>query len=250
MIAAVGLSKSFHDARRGLVPAVVDVDFECRPGEVFGLLGGNGAGKTTTLRMLATILKPTAGTATVGGCDVQTDPAGVRRRLGFLSANTGLYDRMTAWEHVEYFAKLHGLNGAVLGERMHRTFAALRMFDFRDQLVARLSTGMRQKVSIARALVHDPPALVFDEPTLGLDVLVARSVIDAVERLRDEGKSILYSTHYLREAERLCQRIGILHRGRMLDQGTLPELLDRHGAKDLEALFFGLVDAADGTRSW
>jgi sodium transport system ATP-binding protein len=250
MIAAHGLTKTFADPGRGPVMAVDGVSFECRPGEVYGLLGGNGAGKTTTLRMLATLLKPTAGAATVAGCDVRADPAGVRQRLGFLSANTGLYDRMTAWEHVEHFARLHGLGGEVLGERMHRVFAALRMFDIRDKLVSRLSTGLRQKVSIARAIVHDPPALVFDEPTLGLDVLVARSVMETVERLRDAGKAIVYSTHYLREVERLCARVGMMHRGRMLDQGPLPELLDRHRAKDLEGMFFGLVDRADGTRSW
>ncbi|HVJ81924.1 MAG TPA: ATP-binding cassette domain-containing protein [Planctomycetia bacterium] len=244
-IATDCLTKVFRDSRGETRCALDQLSFECMPGEIFGLLGANGAGKTTAMRILSTVLKPTAGSASVAGCDVVLDPGGVRRKLGFLSANTGLYERMTAWEHVEYFARLHDLDGAHLEVRMETVFAALRMNDFRDRLVARLSTGMRQKVSIARAIVHDPPVLIFDEPTLGLDILVARNVLEQTEKLRAEGKCILYSTHVFREVERLCDRIAILHRGRMLAAGAPAALLAEHGSPDLEALFFNLVDRAE-----
>jgi sodium transport system ATP-binding protein len=165
--------------------------------------------------------------------------------MGFLSANTGLYDRMTAWEHVRFFGRLFGLEDAPLVERMEAIFSELRMNDFRHKLVGRLSTGMRQKVSIARATIHDPPVLIFDEPTLGLDVLVARTVVDIVEKLKSEGKCILYSTHILREVERLCDRIAIMHRGRLLALGTRAELCDRFSAKDVEGVLFSVVDRSD-----
>src|SRR5262245_41944222 len=163
--------------------AVDHVSFEARPGEIFGLLGPNGAGKTTTMRILCTVLRPTGGSARIAGYDVATQPSDVRQHIGFLSANTALYDRMSAWEVVEFFGKLYGLSDEHLRARMEEVFAALQMNDFRDILGAKLSTGMRQKVSIARAIVHDPPVMIFDEPTLGLDVLVARAVLDAVLKL-------------------------------------------------------------------
>jgi sodium transport system ATP-binding protein len=245
MIVVEDLQKTFPDLRRGVVSAVSGVGFRCLPGEAFGLLGANGAGKTTTMRILSTVLKPTGGRASVAGFDVVASPGDVRRSLGFLSAGTGLYDRMSAWEHVRYFGRLYGFAGQALEQRMESVFTELRMNDFRDRLVARLSTGMRQKVSIARAIIHDPPVLIFDEPTLGLDVLVARAVLDNVARLRDEGKCILYSTHILREIEKLCDRVAVLHRGKVLDQGTLPELRERHETDDVETIFFSLVDRAD-----
>jgi sodium transport system ATP-binding protein len=241
MIHVESLTKSFRDLRRGRVVAVDHVSFDARPGEVFGLLGPNGAGKTTTMRILCTVLKPTGGIANLAGYDVATQPAEVRRHIGFLSANTALYDRMTAWEMVEYFGRLYGLGEERLRERMEAVFATLQMNDFRDVLGARMSTGMRQKVSIARAIVHDPPVMIFDEPTLGLDVLVARAVVQNIERLRAEGKCILYSTHIMREVEKLCDRVAIISKGRIQASGTLAELRDRHGESDLEELFFRLV---------
>src|ERR1017187_5863918 len=178
MIHVENLSKSFRDLRRGQVLAVDHVSFDAVPGEVFGLLGPNGAGKTTTMRILCTVLKPTSGIATLAGYDVVTHASQVRQNIGFLSASTAIYDRMTAWEMVEYFGKLYGLTPAHLRERMEMPFAELQMNDFRDVLGAKMPPGMRQKVSIAGAIVHHPPVLIFDEPTLGLDVLVARAVLE------------------------------------------------------------------------
>jgi sodium transport system ATP-binding protein len=241
MIQVDNLRKSFRDLRRGYVHAVDGVSFEARPGEIFGLLGPNGAGKTTTMRILCTVLRPTGGTARVAGYDVASQPELVRQHIGFLSANTAVYDRMSAWELVGYFGRLYGLAEDRLRERMEAVFATLQMNDFRDVLGAKMSTGMRQKVSIARAIVHDPPVLIFDEPTAGLDVLVARSVLQSIERLRELGKCVLFSTHILREVERLCDRVAIVSRGRVQACGTLAELRERYREDDLEELFFRLV---------
>jgi sodium transport system ATP-binding protein len=241
MIVVDNLIKTYRDLRRGPVVAVDHMSFEVRPGEIFGLLGPNGAGKTTAMRILCTVLRPSGGTARVAGFDVATQPHEVRRHIGFMSANTAIYDRMSAWELVEYFGRLHGMAAAQLRQRMERIFTDFQMNEFRDVLGAKMSTGMKQKVSIARALVHDPPVLVFDEPTLGLDVLVARAVMQNIERLRGLGKCVLYSTHIMREVERLCDRVAIVSRGRIQACGTLAELRARHGEEDLEELFFRLV---------
>jgi sodium transport system ATP-binding protein len=241
MIHVENLTKSFRDLRRGQVMAVDHVSFDVHPGEVFGLIGPNGAGKTTTMRILCTVLKPTGGFARLAGYDVATQPSQVRQNIGFLSANTAIYDRMTAWEMVEYFGKLYGMTDERLRQRMEMLFADLQMNDFRDILGAKMSTGMRQKVSIARSIVHDPPVMIFDEPTLGLDVLVARNVLQSIERLRDKGKCILYSTHIMREVEKLCDRVAIVSKGKIQAAGTLEELRNRHGQHDLEELFFQLV---------
>ncbi|MGL4550100.1 MAG: ATP-binding cassette domain-containing protein, partial [Gemmataceae bacterium] len=234
MIRVDRLRKSFRDLRRGVVHAVDEVSFEARPGEIFGLLGPNGAGKTTTMRILCTVLKPTEGTATLAGYDVVTQPALVRQNLGFMSANTAIYDRMTAWELIEYFGRLYGMTEERLRERMEFVFTTLQMNEFRDMLGAKMSTGMKQKVSIGRALVHDPPVLIFDEPTMGLDVLVARAVLKNIEMLRAMGKCVLFSTHIMREVERLCDRVAIVSRGKVAACGTLAELRERHGQDDLE----------------
>jgi sodium transport system ATP-binding protein len=239
------LSKAFLDYRRGWVPAVDDLSFSCRPGEIFGLLGPNGAGKTTTLRMLSTVLRPTSGRAIVAGHDVVRAPEKVREQIGYMSASTGIYDRMTAWELVEYFGRLYGLAPDLLKERMERVFGWLQMNDYRDVLGAKLSTGMKQKVSIARTIVHDPPVLIFDEPTSGLDVLVARSLRHRIIELKDQGKTIVFSSHDMNEVAKLCSRVGIIHRGRMQALGSPEELLDRFGQPDLEELFFHLVERAD-----
>jgi len=241
MIHVENLTKSFRDLRRGQVLAVDHVTFDAKAGEVFGLLGPNGAGKTTTMRILCTVLKPTDGVATLAGFDVVTQATLVRQNIGFLSASTAIYDRLTAWEMVEFFGKLYDLAPEQLRERMEALFATLQMNDFRDVLGAKMSTGMRQKVSIARAIVHDPPVMIFDEPTLGLDVLVARAVLQNIERLRDEGKCILYSTHIMREVEKICNRVAIISKGKIQASGTLEELRERHGQQDVEELFFQLV---------
>jgi sodium transport system ATP-binding protein len=241
MIEVYDLTKAYSDLRRGSFIALDRVSFEARPGEIFGLLGPNGAGKTTLLRILSTVLRPTGGRATVAGCDVLTQPDLVRRQIGFVSTNTAVYDRMTAWEMVAYFGRLYGLPADLLRERMEDIFTRLAMNEIRDLLGAKMSTGMKQKVSIARALVHDPPVLIFDEATVGLDVLVARSLMKTTARLRDDGKCVVFSTHIMREAERLCDRLAIIYRGRLLASGPLEELRDTHNQHDLEELFFTLI---------
>ncbi len=246
MISVENLSKSFTDLKRGEVSALEGVSFEVQPGEIFGLLGPNGAGKTTCLRILSTVLKPTGGRATVAGYDVMTQPEQVRAHIGFMSGNTGIYDRMTAWEMVEYFGRLYGLEEQSLQKRLDEIFTTLQMQDIRDQLGGKMSTGMKQKVSIARTIVHDPPVMIFDEPTSGLDVLVARAVLKTIASLKTQGKCIIFSTHIMREVEKLCDRIAIIHKGRILALGTKQELAERYGEPDMEELFFELISRVDG----
>jgi sodium transport system ATP-binding protein len=239
------LMKRFVDLQTGGFTALDDVSFEVHPGEIFGLLGPNGAGKTTCLRILSTVLRPTSGTAFVAGYDVAAQPTEVRARIGFMSNNTGIYDRMTAWEMVEYYGRLYGIPEQALQQRIDHLFDRLTMNNIRDVLGSKMSTGMKQKVSIARTIVHDPPVLIFDEPTSGLDVLVARNVVDEIKSLRDQGKCIIYSTHIMREVEKLCHRIAIIYKGRILAMGSIKDLADRYNQPDMEELFFQLIDAYD-----
>ncbi len=237
MIEAVKLCKNFKDKKRGDIHAVDSVTFSCKPGEIYGLLGANGAGKTTTLRILATILSPSSGTASVAGFDVVREPQKVRAHVGFLSTATALYDRLTATETVEYFGQLFGLDAATIERRTNELFKALDMEEFRDRRCAKLSTGMKQKVSIARTLIHDPPVMIFDEPTNGLDVIAARSITDFIRQCRDRGKTVIFSTHVMSEAEKLCDRIGIIHDGRMCAEGTIEELRKNYRKETLEEVF-------------
>jgi sodium transport system ATP-binding protein len=241
MIRVEHLTKSFRDLRRGQVLAVEDLSFEAKPGEVLGLLGPNGAGKTTAMRILCTVLRPTSGTANIAGFDVATQPGQVRQHIGFMSVNTAVYDRMSAWELVEYFGRLYGMKEDHLQARLKEVFHTFQMDGFRDTLGAKMSTGMKQKVSIARAIIHDPPVMIFDEPTAGLDILVSRAVMKSIEQLRDLGKCILFSTHIMREVEKLCSRVAIVAKGRLQAIGTLHELRDQYHENDLEELFFRLV---------
>jgi sodium transport system ATP-binding protein len=243
MIEARHLVKRFQDKKRGTVSAVDGVSFSCRPGEIYGLLGANGAGKTTTLRMLATILAPSGGTAIVAGFDVAKDPQKVRSRVGFLSTATALYGRLSAQEMVEYFGRLQGLDEPTLRRRIDEIFARLEMNDFRDRRCDNLSTGMKQKVSIARTLVHDPSVMIFDEPTVGLDVMAARTIAGFIRECRDKGKTVVFSTHVMSEVEKLCDHIGIIHNGKLLAEGTIPELRARFGIRDLEDLFVKVVES-------
>jgi sodium transport system ATP-binding protein len=239
------LCKRFFDYQRGWKSAITDISFECQPGAIFGLLGPNGAGKTTTLRILSTVLRPSDGRATVAGHDVLTEPEAVRASIGYMSASTGIYDRMTAWELVEYFGRLYGMPRERLSERMDAIFCWLKMDDFRDVLGSKMSTGMKQKVSIARTIVHDPPVLIFDEPTSGLDVLVARAVLQNILELRERGKTIIFSTHSMHEVAKLCSRVAIIHKGRVQADGAPGELLEQFRQSDLEELFFYLVERAE-----
>jgi sodium transport system ATP-binding protein len=241
MIEARGLVKRFQDKKRGQIRAVEDVSFRCQPGQIYGLLGANGAGKTTTLRMLATILEPTDGTAIICGFDVVEQPEKVRANVGFLSTATALYPRLTAQELVEYFGRLNGLDEATLKKRIDTIFDRLDMNSFRDRRCDKLSTGMKQKTSIARTLVHDPPVMIFDEPTLGLDIMAARTITAFIKECRDHGKTVIFSTHIMSEVEKLCDSIGIIHGGKLLTEGTLAQLRDQYGEHDLEEIFVKVV---------
>jgi sodium transport system ATP-binding protein len=241
MIEARGLCKRFHDKKRGEIRAVDNVSFRCEPGRIYGLLGANGAGKTTTLRMLATILEPTDGTAVICGYDMVEHPEKVRANVGFLSTATALYPRLTAQEFVEYFGRLNGLDEPTLKKRLDAIFNRLDMNSFRERRCDKLSTGMKQKTSIARTLVHHPPVMIFDEPTLGLDIMTARTVTTFIRECRDGGKTVIFSTHIMSEVEKLCDVIGIIHDGKLLTEGTLAQLREKYAENDLEEIFVKIV---------
>lgn len=241
MIEAHNLTKTFRDKKRGEIVAANDVSFRVAPGQIYGLLGANGAGKTTTLRMLATLLSPTRGSATVAGFDVARDPEKVRANVGFLAASTALYGRLTACETIAYFGELNGLAPAEIKARTQRLADELDMHEFLDRRCDKLSTGMKQKTSIARMLVHDPAVMIFDEPTLGLDVMAARSIVHFVRECRNRGKTVIYSTHVMSEVEKLCDVVGIIHDGRLMAEGTLSELRARHAEDDVEEIFVKIV---------
>jgi sodium transport system ATP-binding protein len=243
MIVAENLGKDFRDKHRGVIRAVGNLSFYCTPGQVYGLLGANGAGKTTALRMLATILTPTSGTARVAGFDIRQEPEKARRNLGFLSTATALYGRLTAHEMVEYFGCLYGLDQPTACRRTLALFERLDINAFRNRRCEDLSTGIKQRVSIARTLVHDPPVMIFDEPTSGLDVISARTIVAFIRECREIGKTVIFSTHVMSEAQKLCDTIGIIHDGRLLAEGSLQELRSRYGDGDLEDIFVRVVTA-------
>lgn len=239
MIEVHDLVKEYR-AGGAAVRAVDGVSFAAGDGEMVGLLGGNGAGKTTTMRIVATLLKATSGTARVAGCDVHRDPIGVRRNLGYVSATTGVPDRLTPRELLDSFGRLHGLGAARRHDRITELAATLDVESYLDRPCGRLSSGQRQRVSLARALVHDPPALVLDEPTSTLDVVGARDLLDLLGRLRGQGRTILLSTHRLHEIEHRCDRFVIIDGGRIVAAGTRTELVAaRPGG--LEEAFFATI---------
>ncbi|MFW6134982.1 MAG: ABC transporter ATP-binding protein [Elusimicrobiota bacterium] len=242
MIQVKNLTKVFYDKKRGMVTAVNDIDFHCQKGQIFGLLGPNGAGKTTTLRILATMMAPTTGKILVNGHNVVKEAHKVRRSIGFLSGETGLYDRFTPRETVNFFGKINGLTKQEINERMTQIFHILGMTHFQDVRVDKLSTGMKQKLSIARAIIHDPPVLILDEPTVGLDVITARVVIEYIKEFRKQEKCIIFSTHQMHEAEKLCDKIAIIHLGRLLSIGTMEDLKKCFPVGDLEEIFFKLIE--------
>jgi len=243
MIEARNFTKIFRDKKRGEIRAADDISFRAEPGQIYGLLGANGAGKTTTLRLLATLLKPTSGTATVAGLDVVHKPEAVRAQVGFLASSTALYGRLTAREMIVYFGQLNGLSAGELRVRIKRLADDLDMHEFLDRRCEKFSTGMKQKTSIARTLVHDPAVMIFDEPTLGLDVMTSRAIVKFVRDCRDRGKTVIYSTHIMSEVEKLCDRVGIIHDGRLLAEGSPMELRERFGEQDLEEVFVKVVGA-------
>jgi len=236
VIKAQGLTKRF----RKLV-AVDSVSFTCHDGEVFGLLGPNGAGKTTLLRLLATVLEPSAGTALVDGLDVCKESARVRARIGLLVETAGLYARFTPREHLCFYGRLHGLDGPQLEQRVDAVLEMLEMSNFADRRSEGFSLGMRRRVILGQALIHEPSNVIFDEPTAGLDVMSTRSVRDLVTRFREEGRCVLISTHLMDEAQRLCDRVAIIHKGRLRAVGTPAALIAQAGVADLEEAFVRIV---------
>lgn len=241
MIEVKELRKKFFDPNRGEFFAVNGVSFACHPGQTFGLLGPNGAGKTTIMRLIATILEPTAGTVEVEGFDVKTHASEVRKNIGFLSADTGLYERLTPKEILTYFARLNGVPEGKIAARVTEVIDRLAIASFASTICEKLSTGMKQRVSIARAIVHDPPVLILDEPTSGLDIIGIRAIHDFVNECKHKNKCLLFSTHIMAEAEKLCDRIALLHRGQIFAIGTLDELRAETNQHYLEDVFLKLV---------
>ncbi|MBA3725013.1 MAG: ATP-binding cassette domain-containing protein [Armatimonadetes bacterium] len=245
MITVDSLTKHFVDSKRGIVRAVEGVSFESQPGEIFGLLGANGAGKTTLMRMLSTVITPTSGSATISGYDVVRDAAQVRRNIGFMSSTTALYTRLTAKEMIVYMGRLYGLGGRDLDRRVAEVIQMLQIADFQHRLCDKISTGQKQRVSLARTILHDPPVLFFDEPTAGLDVLASRTIMEFIEERRTSGKTVVFCTHIMSEAERLCDRICVLHNGKVAAIGTLDELKTMTGEEGLEKVFLSLVSGQE-----
>lgn len=218
------------------------ISFECRSGEIFGLLGANGAGKTTTLKMLATLLPPTSGEARVMGFEVRREAHLVRQNLGFYSSSTGLYPRLSVEETLEFFALVNGFPKDRVGQRLEQLVEQFSLSEYRKARVEKLSSGMKQKVSIARTIAHDPPVLIFDEPTVGLDVLAALDFQASLKALRQQGKSIILSTHIMSEAEKLCDRIAIVNQGQILacdDLEGLRRVTDLHYLEDIFVRYLG-----------
>jgi len=236
VISVNGLTKRF-----GKVTAADDISFEVAAGEVFGLLGPNGAGKTTTLRILATLIEPTAGTASVAGLDIRRESAAVRRSIGVVNGGMGLYDRLTGREILHYFGRLYDLSRERIDARIVELDKLLDLGETLSRKAGGFSTGMKQKIVIARAVLHDPPVIFFDEATSGLDVVARRAVIDFVRNYPSEERAVIYSTHVMSEVEELCDRIAIIDDGALIAEGTAASLAERTGADNLEGAFFRLV---------
>jgi sodium transport system ATP-binding protein len=215
------------------------ISLQADSGEIFGLLGPNGAGKTTTLRIICTLLSPDAGTVDVLGFDTRSAPEEVRRRIGVVTADIGVYPRLSARENITYFAELSGVLDGELSRRVNAVIDRLDMASFANQRAESLSSGQKQKVAIARAIVHDPDVLMFDEPTSNLDVLASREIREFMVESRERGKCVIFSTHVLHDAERLCNRVTILHEGRVVATGSTAEVRGAH--RDLEDAFLELV---------
>jgi sodium transport system ATP-binding protein len=226
----------------GINKVLRGISFEAQAGEIFGLLGPNGAGKTTTLRIICTLLSPDAGTVEVLGFGTRTTPEEVRRRIGVVTADIGVYPRLSARENIEYFARLCGLSGAELDRKVDGVVERLDMGSFAKQRAESLSSGQKQKVAIARAIVHEPDVLMFDEPTSNLDVLASKEVREFMVEVKGRGKCVIFSTHVMHDAERLCDRITIIHQGRVVASGPTDEV--RGERRDLEDAFLALVEAS------
>ncbi len=227
--------------------AVKNVSLTCTPGKVFSLLGANGAGKTTTLRMISTILKPTQGNILVGGESVLDNPEKVRSKIGFLTGSTNLYDRLTPGEIVKYFADLHGMDRAMFEQRKDMLFTRLNIHEFSKKRIAQLSTGMKQKVSIARSMIHNPEIVIFDEPTSGLDVITAYSIIELIKQCRQEGKTIIFSSHIMSEVDLLCDDLAIISKGNLIYADTMANFRNQYAHKSLTEAFIDIVKESGHT---
>lgn len=247
MIIAENLTKTFRDRKRGLVRAVNNLSLNCRPGQIFGLLGANGAGKTTTLRMLGTLLEPTHGNATIAGYDIRENPQEVRRCIGFLSGSTALYGRLTAREMIEYFGQLNNLKGTDLSRRVDELIERLEIGEFQNGRCDKLSTGQKQRVSIARSIVHRPPVMIFDEPTSGLDVMTSQTIMAFIEQCRSDNLTVVFSTHIMSEVERLCDRVAIVHHGIVAAEGSVNELRQETDETVMENAFLKIVHRMEDT---
>lgn len=224
--------------------AVDDISFRCEPGKVFSLLGPNGAGKTTTLRMLSTIFKPSSGSITIAGVDAIANPQEARKKIGFLTGSTGLYARLTPNELIQYFADLYGVSKTDFEERKERLYNLLGMHEFQNKRIGKLSTGMKQKVSICRTMIHDPEVIVFDEPTSGLDVITAENIIQLIRDCKDQGKTVIFSSHIMSEVDLLCDDMAIIHKGKILFEGTMDNFKNNMQADNLTAEFIRIVHAS------
>ena len=240
LIEVRNLNKSF-----GTVKAVDDLSFSVAAGEVYGLLGPNGAGKTTTLRILATLLKADSGSATIAGHDIARDAEAVRATIGVVNGGMGLYDRLTGREILYYFGRLYDLSEAQIEKRITELDELLGLRDTLTRRAGGFSTGMAQKIVIARAVLHDPPVIFFDEATSGLDVVARRAVIDFVRDYPSRGRAVVYSTHVMSEVEELCDRASIIYQGRKIAEDSVDELKRSNGSNSIEEAFFRLVSRVD-----
>lgn len=241
MIEVQNLTKTFSDPKTGPFHAVDGATFSSDNGQILGLIGGNGAGKTTTLRILGTMLKPSSGTARVNGYDVTKDSMEVRRNLGFLSTSTALYARLKPTEMLAYFAELYGLGAKESKARIDELVERLGIHEFADRLCDKLSTGQKQKVSIARSIIHDPTVIIFDEPTTGLDVVTSQLILEFIEDCKVKGKTVILSTHIMSECERLCDKVSIIDKGKILASGTIPELMAQTGTHNFEKAYLSVI---------
>jgi sodium transport system ATP-binding protein len=223
--------------------AVQDLSFSCQPGRVFSLLGPNGAGKTTTLRMIATLISPTSGQIHINGIDALSQPQEARKHIGFLTGSTGLYARLTPVEVIDYYADLYGVEKAAREQRKEELFSLLHMQDFLHKRIGKLSTGMKQKVSICRTMIHDPSVVIFDEPTSGLDVITAENSIKLIRSCKDQGKTVIFSSHIMSEVDLLCDDLAIIHQGTLKYNGTMADFRANMQTANLTEEFIRIVQA-------
>ncbi len=227
------------------ITAVDDVSFQCQPGRIYSLLGPNGAGKTTILRMLATILNPSSGSILMNGFDAETQGEKVRQQIGFLTGSTGLYHRLTPNELVKYFADLYGVDNSTFNQRKERLFSLLEMHDFAKKRIGHLSTGMKQKVAIVRTIIHDPSILIFDEPTTGLDVITASNIIQLIRQCKEDGKTVIFSSHIMSEVDLLCDDLAIIHKGHLCYTSTMEQFRRQMQSQNLTEEFIRIVKEAE-----